>query len=412
MKVLVADQFEQSGLDGLEAAGCDVVFDASLKDDALVAALRESQAEVLIVRSTKVTAEMMDAGDLALIVRAGAGYNTIDVGAASARGIYVSNCPGKNAIAVAELAFGLILALDRRIPDNVAELRAGRWDKREFSKAKGLHGRTLGLLGFGNIAQELARRAQAFGMDIVIWARRFEGDAGADLGSYGLDTSSRQVRVTIAATPGDVAAQADILSVHVALGPQTRGLVDADLLARLRPGAFFINTSRAEVVDHDALADAVRDRGIRVGLDVYPDEPTTGTADFSLPLLRSASVYGTHHIGASTEQAQEAIAAETVRIVRSFQETGRVPNVVNLARRTQATHMLVVRHRNRPGVLAHVFENLRGEGINVLETENIIFEDAEAAVARINMDGAPSRSLLAGIDAGNENIISLQLVAL
>ena len=412
MKVLIADQFEQSGLDGLEAAGCAVTYDAALKDDALVAALRESQAEVLIVRSTKVTAAMMDAGDLALVIRAGAGYNTIDVAAASERGIYVSNCPGKNSIAVAELAFGLIIALDRRIPDNVVELRAGRWDKKEFSKAKGLYGRTLGLLGFGNIAQELAPRAQAFGMDIVIWARRFEGEADVDLGGYGLDTASRASRITIAATPGDVAAQADILSVHVALGPETRGLVNAALLARLRPGAFFINTSRAEVVDHDALAAAVRDRGIRVGLDVYPDEPTTATAEFSLPILGSPGVYGTHHIGASTEQAQEAIAAETVRIVRSFKETGRVPNVVNLARRTQATHMLVVRHRNRPGVLAHVFDNLRGEGINVLETENIIFEDGAAAVARINIDGAPSGSLLAGIRAGNEDIISLQLVAI
>ena len=197
-------------------------------------------------------------------------------------------------------------------------------------------------------------------------------------------------------------------------GPRSSptSLVDADLLARLRPGAFFINTSRAEVVDHDALAAAVRDRGIRVGLDVYPDEPTTATAEFSLPILGSPGVYGTHHIGASTEQAQEAIAAETVRIVRSFKETGRVPNVVNLARRSQASHMLIVRHRNRPGVLAHVFDNLRGEGINVLETQNIIFEDAQAAVARINIDGSPSGALLAGIQAGNDNIISLQLVAL
>jgi D-3-phosphoglycerate dehydrogenase len=123
-------------------------------------------------------------------------------------------------------------------------------------------------------------------------------------------------------------------------------------------------------------------------------------------------VYGTHHIGASTEQAQEAIAAETVRIVRSFTETGRVPNVVNLARRTPATHMLVVRHRDRPGVLAHVFELLRGDDINVQETENIIFEDAEAAVARINLDRAPSQALLASIRSGNENILSLQLVRL
>ena len=412
MKVLVADPFEPSGLDGLAAAGCEVVFDPTLKDAALVEAIGRSGAEVLVVRSTIVTAAMMEAGNLALIVRAGAGYNTIDVAAASARGIYVSNCPGKNAIAVAELAFGLILALDRRIPDNVAELRAGRWDKKGFAKANGLHGRTLGLLGFGNIAQELARRGQAFGLDLLVWSRRFEDDLAVDLGAYGLDVSGRRSRVTVVATPGEVADRADILSVHVALGPETRGLVDAALLARLRPGAFFINTARAEVVDHDALAAAVGERGIRVGLDVYPDEPTAGTAEFHLPLLQEPGVYGTHHIGASTEQAQEAVAAETVRIVRSFKETGRVPNVVNLARRTPATHLLVVRHRNRPGVLAGVFEGLRADGINVLETENIIFQDAEAAVARINMDGAVSDGRLDAIRAGDENIISLQLVAL
>jgi D-3-phosphoglycerate dehydrogenase len=411
MKVLVADPFEQSGLDGLRAAGCEVIHDAALKDDALVSALAETGAGVLVVRSTKVTAAMMDAGRLALIVRAGAGYNTIDVGAASARGIYVSNCPGKNAIAVAELTMGLILALDRRIPDNVAELRAGRWDKKEFAKARGVYGSTLGLLGFGNIAQEVARRAQAFGMHIVVWSRRFAEDPDVDFTTYGLE-SSRDSHVTIAPTPAAVAEQADILSVHLALGPETRGLVGADVLGRLRPGAFFINTARAEVVDYEALAVAVREHGIRVGLDVYPDEPTTGTADFSLPLLHEPGVYGTHHIGASTEQAQEAIAAETVRIIRSFSESGRVPNVVNLARRTPATHMLVVRHRNRPGVLAHVFEHLRSDDINVQETENIVFEDAEAAVARINLDGAPSVALMDAIGSGNENILSLQLVTL
>ena len=412
MKVLVADQFEQSGLDGLKAAGCEVVYDPALRDDALMMALGETRAEALVVRSTRVTATMMDAGSLALIVRAGAGYNTIDVTAASARGIYVANCPGRNAIAVAELAFGLILALDRRIPDNVAELRAGRWNKKEFSKATGLYGRTLGILGFGSIAQELARRAQAFGLNIVIWSRRFDENPGVDLGTYGLERTGRDSRVTIAPSPQAVAEQADILSVHLALSVETQGLVSADVLGRLRHGAFFINTARAEVVDYAALAQAVRERGIRVGLDVFPDEPATPTAEFSGPLLQEPGVYGTHHIGASTEQAQEAIAAETVRIVRSFTETGRVPNVVNLARRTPATHMLVVRHRDRLGVLAHVFELLRGDDINVQETENIIFEDAEAAVARINLDRAPSQALLASIRSGNENILSLQLVRL
>ena len=128
---------------------------------------------MLVVRGTAVTAPMLEGGALSLVVRAGAGYNTIDVATASQRGIYVSNCPGKNAIAVAELAFALLLALDRRVPDNVADLRAGTWNKKEYSKARGLFGRTLGLLGYGNIGQEMARRAHAFGMPIVVWSRRF-----------------------------------------------------------------------------------------------------------------------------------------------------------------------------------------------------------------------------------------------
>jgi len=156
MKVLIADKFEKSGIDGLKAAGCDVVYQPDLKDDTLTTAIRDTKADVLVVRSTVVTAPMLEAGGLSLVVRAGAGYNTIDVATASKRGIYVSNCPGKNAIAVAELAFALLLALDRRIPDNVAELRAGTWNKKEYSKARGLYGRTLGLLGYGNIGQEMA----------------------------------------------------------------------------------------------------------------------------------------------------------------------------------------------------------------------------------------------------------------
>src|SRR6185503_14114159 len=173
MKVLVADKFEKSGIDGLKAAGCEVIYQPDLKDDALTSAIRDSRADVLVVRSTEVGAAMLEAGALSLVVRAGAGYNTIDVATASKRGIYVSNCPGKNAIAVAELAFALILALDRRVPDNVIELRAGAWNKKEYSKARGLFGRTLGLLGYGNIGQEMAKRAHAFGMPVAVWSRRF-----------------------------------------------------------------------------------------------------------------------------------------------------------------------------------------------------------------------------------------------
>src|SRR5688500_8945245 len=226
MKVLVADKFEKSGLDGLKAAGCDVVHDPDLKDEALTEAIRSSGADVLVVRGTKVTTPMLDAGRLSLIVRAGAGYNTIDVAGASKRGIYVSNCPGKNAIAVAELAFALILSLDRRVPDNVAELRAGKWNKQEYSKAQGLFGKTIGLLGIGSIGQEMIRRAAGFGLKVVVWSRRFNGEQrpGSEDESreLGFEQAIRATRIELAATPGDVAARADILSVHLALGADTR----------------------------------------------------------------------------------------------------------------------------------------------------------------------------------------------
>ena len=416
MKILIADKFEQSGTDGLKAAGCEVVSDPDLKDDALREAIAATGADVLVVRGTKVTSAMLDAGRLSLVVRAGAGYNTIDVAAASKRGIYVSNCPGKNAIAVAELAFALMLALDRRVPDNVAELRAGKWNKKEYSKAQGLFGKTLGLLGVGNIGREMIRRAGGFGLNVVIWSRRFAGQrrplADHEARELGVESALRQVAIEIEPTPADVAARADVLSLHLALGPETRGLVNAGVLGRLKPGAILINTARGEVVDEAAAASAVRERGLRVGLDVFAQEPSGATGEFVNELASLPGVYGTHHIGASTEQAQDAIAAETVRIISTFKETGRVPNVVNLAKRTPATHMLVVRHRDRPGVLAHVFDRLRSANLNVQETENIVFEGAEAAVARINLDGEPSSAVCAQIKSGNENVLDLQVVSL
>ena len=416
MKVLVADPFEASGLEGLKAAGCEVVYDPDAKDDRLIEAVRSTGAEVLVVRSTKVTSAMLDAGRLALIVRAGAGYNTIDVAGASKRGIYVSNCPGKNAIAVAELTFGLILALDRRIPDNVAELRAGKWNKKAFSKARGLRGQTIGVLGIGSIAQEVIRRAAAFGLDVVVWSRRFDGEERpmreAEARAFDLEAEARLVRIELAPTPRAVATRADILSVHLAFGPDTKGLVGREVLAGLKPGATFINTARAEIVDHAALLEVAREKRVRVGLDVFNAEPATATGDFNDELVSLPNVYGTHHIGASTDQAQEAIAAETVRIVTSFKNTGKVPNVVNLASRTPATHMLVVRHRDRPGVLAHVFDNLREANLNVQETENIVFEGAEAAVARINLDGAPASALCDKIKSGHADVLDLQVVKL
>jgi len=265
---------------------------------------------------------------------------------------------------------------------------------------------TLGLLGFGHIGQEVARLARAFGMPVLVWSRRFDESPPAR------DKAAESFDIEILPSPEDLVEQSDVISVHLALTKATRGFVSGALLSHAKPGATFINTARAEVVDHEALAKAVTDKGLRLGLDVLANEPSGATGAFADPLVSQPGVYGTHHIGASTEQAQEAIADETIRIIRTFKETGRVPNVVNLARHTPATHMLVVRHRDQPGVLAHVFEYLRVAHLNVQETENIIFDGARAAVARINLDGAPSPRALDAMPAGNADILDLQLVKL
>jgi D-3-phosphoglycerate dehydrogenase len=400
MRVLIADKFEQSGRDGLQAIGCDVAYHPDLKDEALTEEIRRQNPDVLVVRGTKVTDPMLAAGQIKLVVRAGAGFNTIDVASASRRGIYVSNCPGKNSIAVAELAFALILALDRRIADNVIAIRRGKWNKQQFSKSRGLFGRTLGLVGVGRIGVEMIPRARAFGMSVIAWSRSLTPERAGELG------------IEYKATPTEVARDADIVSVHVALNPDTKGFLGADFFAAMREGAYFINTARGEVVDQTALIDVMKSRGIRAGLDVYAAEPTSATAEFSDQIAKEANLYGTHHIGASTDQAQEAIAAETVRIVREFKETGNVPNVVNLAQQTPATYRLVVRHLDRPGVLASVLDAIKSEHINVQEMENIVFEGAEAAVARINVDNAPSRELLDRLQSGNADIIELDLLGL
>jgi D-3-phosphoglycerate dehydrogenase / 2-oxoglutarate reductase len=400
MKVLIADKFEESGINGLKEIGCEVVYSPDLKDDSLIEAVRDSQADILVVRSTRVTEAALAAGRLSLVVRAGAGYNTIDVKAASSRGIYVSNCPGKNSIAVAELAFALILALDRRLPDNMADLRAGKWNKKEYGKARGLYGRTLGLIGLGPIGREMIARAKAFGMDVTGWSRSLTPESAAELG-----IAYRQTII-------EVAYDCDILSVHIALAPDTRGVINDDVFDAMKPGSYLINTSRAEVIDQAALKRAVNTKGIRAGLDVFANEPEGATGDFKDEIVTLPNVYGTHHIGASTDQAQEAIAAETLRIINAFKETGKVPNVVNLADHTPATHLLVVRHLDRPGVLAYVLNEIKAANINVQRMENIVFAGAEAAVARIELDGALGPETMNRIRDGNNNIVEATLIAL
>jgi D-3-phosphoglycerate dehydrogenase / 2-oxoglutarate reductase len=398
MKVLVADKFEKVGIDGLKELGCTVLSEPDVKPDALPELIKRVDPHILIVRSKKVNADALRAGTaLTLVIRAGAGIDTIDVAAASDLGVFVSNCPGKNSIAVAELVLGLLLACDRRIPDQAAELRQGRWNKSEYSKARGLHGRTLGIVGLGQIGREVARRAQAFGMQVVAWSRNLTQEEADRLG------------IGYALTPLEVARVADAVTVNVAATAETKNLVNADFLAAMKPGAYLINTARGSVLDEAALEQAVREKGIRAGLDVFQGEPAGGSGEFASRVTGLPGVYGTHHVGASTDQAQVAIAHEVIRIVQAFRATGEVPNVVNRLAKSSATHVLTIRHRNRPGVLAHVFGVLAGASINVEEVENIIYHGAHATLARIHLDGQPDPGSLSRIRDGNPDIISAEL---
>jgi D-3-phosphoglycerate dehydrogenase len=278
-----------------------------------------------------------------------------------------------------------MLACDRHIPDNVISLREGKWNKKEFSVAKGLYGRTLGVIGFGNIAQEVVKRGRAFGMNIAVNSRWMTPEIAAEIG------------VTQAKTPEELASLSDFVSVHIALNPQTKGLLGKAFFNAMRPGTIFINTSRAEVVDQAAMVTALAEKNLKAGLDVFEDEPTVAQGEYTGSLKDNPHVYTTHHIGASTDQAQDAVAAETVRIVKEFKNTGLVPNVVNVAKGETATHLLIVRHADKVGVLAGVLEALKREGVSVQEMENIIMGGAKAAIAQISTDKEPSANVILAI---------------
>lgn len=326
MRILIADKFEASGLDALRQAGCDVVYRPGTQGDALTAALRETRADVLVVRSTKVTRPMLEAADdLRMVIRAGSGYDTIDVRAASDRGIRVCNCPGMNSVAVAELTIGLMIALDRRIVDETHDLKRGVWNKKEYSKARGLKGRTLGIVGMGRIGYEVARRAHAFEMPLiyhdVVPRPEVERDFGAR--KVDLDTLLRQ---------------ADFVTLHTTGGKENFHLIGRREIGLMKPTAYLLNCARGEIVDEQAVSEALgAGRLAGAAFDVFELEPAATETEFKDPIARAPRTYGTHHVGASTEQAQEAVAEETVRIVRALLEKGEFLNCVNPPQAALAT---------------------------------------------------------------------------
>lgn len=318
MRILVADKFPSHAVERLRGSGHEVLYEPNTTEDSLAAALADQQA--VVVRSTRVTAAAIESNPgLGLVVRAGAGTNTIDVAAAHANSVVVCNTPGKNAAAVAELTMGLILAIDRNIADQVTELRAGKWNKKHWSQAVGLKGRTIGIVGFGDIGAEVAKLADAFGMKVVTVDRSGRTEAALE----------RMAQLDVDTVPDleALVAIADIVTLHVPAVPVTVGMISRYLLQRIRPGTMIINTSRGEVIDEEALLEVIEEKDLRLGADVFVNEPAAGDVTIESALAQHPRVYGTHHIGAATEQAQNAVADEVVDVIESF-AAGNVRNQV------------------------------------------------------------------------------------
>jgi D-3-phosphoglycerate dehydrogenase len=312
MKVLVADKFPENHIQTLKDNGFEVAYEPKLGENDLPNAV--DGVDFIVVRSTNVNAEAINNGSrLKIVIRAGSGYNNIDVAAATAKGVSVANTPGKNAIAVAELAMGLIVSLDRKIPDNVKDFNAGVWNKAKYSKAEGLFGKTIGIIGVGNIGKEIAKRAQAFGMKVL----GYDIVKSEGLGIEYIDDVEKLI------------SQSDVISLHVPANAQTKGMFNDKLFGLMKKGAMLINTSRADVIDEEALIKAVKEKGICAGVDVFKGEPEGKDGAVSSKLQNIDGIYVTHHIGASTEQAQDAVAIETVNILVEYKNSGKVLNCVN-----------------------------------------------------------------------------------
>lgn len=389
MHVLFADAIDESALGALRSAGHAVETQPGLTAETLPGAIGD--ADALVVRSTRVTSEAIASSRrLALIVRAGAGVENIDMDAASEQGIHVCNVPGRNAVAVAELTMGLLLAIDRHIPDATADLRAGVWNKKHYAKAKGLMGGTMGIIGLGEIGLHVAERAKAFGLSVIA-LRKTSRSAAAE-------ARIRSIGVRLVDTIEQLVSESDIVSVHVPAGADTRSMIDADLLQHFRAGAVLLNTSRGDCVDEAALIEAMDTKGLRAGLDVFRNEPGSGEESFESPLARHPSVVGTHHVGASTEQAQRSVAAGVVEAIEAF-AAGEPANCLNLAPRDTGNYSVTIRHFDRVGVLAAVLGVLRGAGLNVQHMENRVFQGGTAAVAIIDVSGPVSSDAVAELEA-------------
>ena len=391
MRLLIADAIDTQPLEELRLLGIEIVSDPTLTRDSLPQAL--AGVGILVVRRTEVTKEALEgARELNLIVRAGSGTGNIDVEAASARGIYVANCPNKNAAAVSELVMGLALALDRRLVDAHNSLKNGRWERGEYGSEHGLLGRHIGIAGLGATGREVLQRARAFGMRPHVMSRAMTAQ------------KAQRLDVAFAPTLEHLASVSDVFTVHLPLTPSSRGVVSRTVLEALPKGAIVINTSHAALMDLDALAEIAPRKGLRVGLDVHAGEPREPSSKFDSRFANMPNFLCTPHIGGASRQAQRAIAEEVTRVVRCFLTEENVPNVVNVCATSPARFVVVLRQLDKVGALANTLAVLKRHGINIEEISNTVFDGARATCTKLRVSGRPTDSCLKEIAAFGETL--------
>ncbi len=374
LKILVADDVSESGLEPLRAVGFTVTKRTGLKGDDLHEAVRDCDG--LVVRSeTKVTAALMDAaGRLRAVGRAGVGVDNIDVAAATVRGIVVMNAPDGNTITTAEHTIALLVALARRVPQANASLKAGRWERKRFIGTE-LQGKTLGIIGLGRIGRVVAERARGFGMNVIAYDPFVAPEQVRDLE---VETASFE----------DVLAHADFLTVHTPLTAETRGIIGARAFAHMKRGVRLINCARGGLIDERALLAALKQGTVAgAALDVFEEEPPPPDH----PLLAFDEVIVTPHLGASTKEAQEGVAVTVAEQMRDYLLTGALRGAVNVpALGTQELNVL------EPYItLAESLGRFHAQFIDEAPVREVLLEYAgEVAV----MDAAPvTRAFLAGL---------------
>ena len=260
-----------------------------------------------------------------------------------------------------------MLAIDRKIPDCVIDLKNKVWNKKKYSKADGIMGKTLGIIGFGEIGIAFGDRAKAFGMDVLAY----------DPIAQQKQTPKMKRRLEdrmfcFASSAEELLKLSDVVTVHVPSNPHTKGMINKDFLKHMKSNAILLNTSRGDIVVDDDLIEAMDKKNIRVGVDVYNNECATATGTFETGLSKHPNVYGTHHIGASTEQSQNAIAGEVIEILKNY-EKGTVLHPVNMEIKPVTKHTIIMRTFDRVGVLAVALLLLKEQGISIQQMEGRVF---------------------------------------